>query len=315
MKQDLNDMAYFSAVVRNKGFTAAGKALGISKSLLSRRVAELESRLGIRLLNRSSRRFSVTELGEQYASQCAKMLEQADLAQQLIDDSLAHPKGRLTISAPVTMTETLLAPLIAEFLKKHEDVQIDLLAINRDVDLIEEGIDIAIRAKPSPLPDSDLHLRVLGRRRDILVASPAFVADHPGMATTIHNLKKLPTLTRKDNAKTLTWTLEHATEGHRRIDLEPRLAASNLTVIFQAAIEGVGIALLPQILCRRALAQGVLRHVFEGWHSQEVLVHAVFASNRGSSPAFRAFMDHLARYFDTPGAFLGENLQQGASLG
>lgn len=308
MKQDLNDMAYFSAVAQHKGFTAASKALGISKSLLSRRVAELESRIGIRLLNRSSRQFSVTEIGEQYAEQCRRMLDQAELAQQLVDDTLARPKGRLTISAPVTMTETFMAPLISDFLKRHEDVQITLLSINRDVDIIEEGIDISIRIKPLPLQDSGLHFRSLARGRDILAASPELIRNCPKLDS-IHSLTQLPTLSRDDNMQNRVWTLEHPQEGRKKIPINPRLVSNNLIVLMQAALHGAGIVLLPKLIFQRVQSLGELVQVFEEWHSQESLLHAVFASNKGRSSAFRAFMAYLTDYFENPQAVI-DKMQQ-----
>ncbi|MDR0775571.1 MAG: LysR family transcriptional regulator [Azonexus sp.] len=290
--------------MQHKGFSAAAKAMGSSKSLLSRRVAELENRLGIRLLNRSSRHFSVTALGERYAEQCARMLEQADLAEHLVADSLAYPRGRLVVCAPVAMSEIVLAPLVAEFLKSYPDVHIELLAINRDVDVIEEGIDIAIRAKPLPLADSDLHMHTLDRRHDILVASPQLIERHPELTVSIDSLKKVPTLSRLSNAGSHSWILEHATEGRKRIDLQPRLISSNFAALICAAIEGIGVALLPQLVCKESLASGKLQRIFSGWYSQEVLVHALFASSRGTSPAFRAFMDCLSKHFEQSSAVL-----------
>ncbi len=303
MKQDLNDMAYFAAVAHHKGFTAASKALGISKSLLSRRVAELESRIGIRLLNRSSRQFSVTEIGEQYAEQCRRMLEQAELAQQLVDDTLTRPKGRLTISAPVTMTETFMAPLITDFLKRHQDVQITLLSVNRDVDIIEEGIDISIRIKSLPLQDSGLHFRALARGRDILAASPEFLKTCPNLDS-IHSLTQLPVLSRDDDVQNRIWTLDHPQEGRKKIPINPRLVSNNLIVLTQAALRGAGIVLLPKLIFQHVQAHGALVQVFKGWHSQESLLHAVFASNKGRSSAFRAFMAHLTSCFENPQEFI-----------
>jgi len=307
MKQNLNDMAYFAAVVQHRGFTAAGRALGVPKSLLSRRVTELENRLGLRLLNRSSRQFSVTEIGEQYAEQCRRMLDQAEVAQQLVDDTLARPKGRLTISAPVTMTETFMAPLVAEFLKRHDEVQIDLLSINREVDVIEEGIDIVIRVKALPLADSSLHFRALAKQRDILVASGDFIAGLPPLLS-LDDLSRLPTLSRNDDIQNRTWTLEHPQEGRRKVPINPRLVSNNLIVLCHAALRGAGIVMMPKIIFEHVQMQmpGQLQQVFEGWHSQEMLLHAVFASNKGKSSAFRVFMDYMISYFQQPEKFLDE---------
>lgn len=288
-------MAYFYAVVSHGGFTVASKVLDVPKSLLSRRVARLEESLGIRLINRSSRQFAVTDIGQQYALQCQRMLEQAEYAYQIVNTTLVHPSGRLVVSAPVMLTEVFLAPLIADFLSQYQDVQITLLAVNREVSPIEKGVDIAIRNEFLPLKDSDLHYRVLHKNRDILVASPDFVKEYAPLKS-IDQLSKLPTLSSSNDHEKRVWVLEHPEEGQKTIPIYPRVISNNLMVLTQAAINGLGVMIMPEEIYPFMTTYG-LQQVFWGWQSQESVLHAVFSSHKGQSLAFRTFMDFLTQSF------------------
>ncbi|QUT13647.1 LysR substrate-binding domain-containing protein [Rahnella inusitata] len=299
MQDNLNDMALFAAVVKHQGFTAAGRALGVSKSLLSRRVEALESRLGVRLLQRTSRHFSVTLVGERYAAECQKLLEQAQCAQQVIDDLQHSPRGLLRISAPVMMAETVIAPLMKTFLTRYPEITLELLAINRAVDLLEENFDVMIRSHNEPLEDSGLHRKPLGTLRYVLVASPAFIAALPSPPS-VEQLSALPTLVRKTPWAGEQWELMHPQEGPRRITLTPRMVSNNLLVLCQAAADGLGIALLPEIACAQRIAQGELQHLLPEWHTPPSSVSALYASHKGQSPALRVFLDFLSETLNNP---------------
>lgn len=299
MQDNLNDMALFAAVVKHQGFTAAGRALGVSKSLLSRRVEALESRLGVRLLQRTSRHFSVTLVGERYAAECQKLLEQAQSAQQVIDDLQHSPRGLLRISAPVMMAETVIAPLMKTFLTRYPEITLELLAINRAVDLLEENFDVMIRSHNEPLEDAGLHRKPLGTLRYVLVASPAFIAALPSPPS-VEQLSALPTLVRKTPWAGEQWELMHPQEGPRRITLTPRMVSNNLLVLCQAAADGLGIALLPEIACAQRIAQGELQHLLPEWHTPPSSVSALYASHKGQSPALRVFLDFLSETLNNP---------------
>ncbi|MFS7358838.1 LysR substrate-binding domain-containing protein [Rahnella inusitata] len=299
MQDNLNDMALFAAVVKHQGFTAAGRALGVSKSLLSRRVEALESRLGVRLLQRTSRHFSVTLVGERYAAECQKLLEQAQSAQQVIDDLQHSPRGLLRISAPVMMAETVIAPLMKTFLTRYPEITLELLAINRAVDLLEENFDVMIRSHNEPLEDSGLHRKPLGTLRYVLVASPAFIAALPSPPA-VEQLSALPTLVRKTPWAGEQWELMHPQEGPRRITLTPRMVSNNLLVLCQAAADGLGIALLPEIACAQRIAQGELQHLLPEWHTPPSSVSALYASHKGQSPALRVFLDFISETLNNP---------------
>ncbi len=293
MNDNLNDMALFAAVVQHQGFTAAGRALGVSKSLLSRRVDALETHLGVRLLQRTSRHFSVTSIGECYAAECQKLLQQAHAAQQVIDDLQQNPRGLLRICTPVMMAEMVIAPLMTEFLTRFPGITLELLAINRAVDLLEENFDVTLRSHNEPLEDSGLYRKALGTLNYVLVASPAFIRALP-QPPAIEQLSYLPTLVRKTPWAGGEWELTHLQDGMRKISLTPRLVSNNLLVLRQAAADGLGIALLPEMACKQDLAEGKLLHLLPDWHTPPSSISALYASHKGQSSALRAFLDYLS---------------------
>lgn len=295
MQDDLNDMAYFAAVVQYQGFTAAGRAIGVSKSVLSRRIDALESRLNVRLLNRTSRHFSVTDVGMRYAQECSKLLEHAQVARQVIDQAQQFPQGFLRISAPVMMAETVLAPLVSMFLRRFPHVNIEVLAVNRSVDLLEENIDIAVLSHQAPLENSSLYCRSLGTMKNVMVASPDFLrgcASPPDIDT----LSQLPMLTRNTASSGNQWALTHPQQGTRQITVQSRLRSNNLLVLKQAAIDGLGVALLPEQTCDDCLTAGTLKVVLEEWHTTQSFISALYANKKGQTSALRALLDHLSEH-------------------
>lgn len=293
MNDNLNDMALFAAVVQHQGFTAAARALGVSKSLLSRRIDALETRLGVRLLQRTSRHFSVTSVGECYAIECQKLLQQAQTAQQVIDDLQQNPSGLLRVCTPVMMTEMVVAPLMTEFLTRYPAITLELLAINRSVDLLEENFDVTIHSHSEPLEDSGLYRKPLGTLKYVLVASPAFVAALPAPPS-VDQLSYLPTLVRKTPWAGSQWELAHPQEGTRKVSLTPRMISNNLLVLRQAAVDGMGIALLPEMACKKSLNKGKLMPLLPDWQTQPSSISALYASHKGQSPALRVFLDFLS---------------------
>ncbi|AVF34457.1 LysR substrate-binding domain-containing protein [Rahnella sikkimica] len=293
MNEDLNDMALFAAVVKHQGFTSAGRALGLSKSLLSRRVDALETRLGVRLLQRTSRHFSVTSVGECYAIECQKLLQQAQAARQVIDDLQQNPRGLLRVCTPVMMAEMVVAPLMTEFLTRFPDIQLELLAINRAVDLLEENFDVTLHSHSEPLEDSGLYRKALGLLRYALVASPAFIRALPS-APSVEQLSYLPSLVRKTAWAASHWELSHPQEGARKVALTPKMISNNLLVLRQAAVDGLGVALLPEMACKEDLANGRLHYFLPDWQTPPSEISALYASHKGQSPALRVFLDYLA---------------------
>lgn len=294
MQEDLNDMAYFAAVVQYQGFTAAGRMIGVSKSVLSRRIEALEARLGVRLLNRTSRHFSVTDVGMRYAQECRKLLELAQEARQVIDQAQQFPQGFLRITAPVMMAEVVIAPIVSRFLQLYPQVTCEVLGMNSRVDLLEENVDVAIRTHEVPLEDSSLYRRPLGQLRNLLVASPAFIAQC-AVPPSIDTLEQLPVLTRHSASSRSEWRLHHAELGSRSVQVQARLRSNKLMVVMQAAIDGLGVALISEHACHDALAEGKLELVMPDWHTAPSYISALYANKRGQSSALRAFLDYLSQ--------------------
>src|SRR5690606_35157616 len=172
---DLNDLYYFVQVIDHGGFAPAGRALGIPKSKLSRRIALLAARLDTRLILRSTRQFAVTEIGQTYYAHCKAMLVEADAAEEAVALTRAEPRGTVRVTCPVALLDAQVAEMLAAFMVEYPLVHIHLEETNRRVDVVAEGIDVAIRVRPPPLDDSDLVMRVLAERRQCLVASPALL--------------------------------------------------------------------------------------------------------------------------------------------
>jgi len=179
--QDLNDLFYFVHVVECGGFTSAGRHLGMPKSKLSRRIAGLEERLGVRLIQRTSRNFVVSEVGKKYYQHCKAMLVEAEAAQESIDELHSEPRGLIRLSCPTGLLNSHVGAMLADFMVLHPRITISLEATNRRVDVVGEGLDIAIRVRPPPLEDSTLVMRVLAERGQCLVASPELIKQkgHP----------------------------------------------------------------------------------------------------------------------------------------
>lgn len=293
--QDLNDLYYFSEVVRHGGFAAAGRALHLPKSKLSRRVAQLEARLGVRLIERSSRSFRVTEIGQSFFERCRSALNEVERAETLVATAMAEPRGTVRFSCPTGLME-LVAAMMPDFLARFPQVNVRVLATDRAVDLIAERIDVALRVRLTLDTDAALTMRTLARSRRILVGSP-------GLANTLVDtqdiaaLASLPTLSSSEEPGHVTWELEGPEGQVHLVKHEPRIACGDFLALRQAAVAGLGIALLPDHACTEALSNGRLVRFFPQWRSREGIVHLVFTTRTGLPPHVRAWIDHLAEHF------------------
>ncbi len=291
--QDLNDLYFFAAVVEHGGFSAAGRALGIPKSRLSKRVSQLEERLGVRLLQRTTRQFVVTQTGERFYEHCRAVLEEAQAAQDAIDELRAEPRGVVRISCPVSLSQSTLAPLLPEFLRRYPRVQVRLLSSNRRVDVIGEGFDVAVRVRFKLDTDATLIVREFGQSNQILVASPEFLRSH-GPLERPEMLSAVPTLTSQERDGSATWSLVDTQGETCRIDIQPVLVTGEFSVLFEAACQGRGVVLLPESVCARAIHESRLERVLPQWNGPLGIMHFVYPSRRGLLPAVRALVDFLA---------------------
>lgn len=290
--QDLNDLYYFVQVVDHGGFAAAARVTGLQKSKLSRRIQHLEDRLGVRLLNRSSRRFSVTELGRDYYDRCLAMLVEAEAADQVVARMRTEPRGVIRLSCPVALINFQFGALFARFLAAYPAVDIQLESTNRRVDVIAEGFDIAIRVRFPPLEPTDLIMRRLDTSVQCLVASPALVAGRT--ISSPADLTELPSVTLGWVQRDHQWQLEHADGRTASVGHRPRLVTDDMAALRDAALAGVGVVQLPTMMVWRQVEAGELVHVLPDWRPRAGIVHAVFPSRRGLLPSVRTLLDFLA---------------------
>ena len=292
---ELDDYVLFAGVVEHGGFAPAGRATGVPKSKLSRRIAGLEERLGVRLIERSTRRFRVTEIGQRLYEQCRTIVLDLERIRAVTAEALAEPQGQVRFSCPNGLVEPLSASLPA-FLKRFPKVNLQIVATDRGVDLIRERIDVALRVRTSIESDASLTMRTLTRSRRILVASPRLANS---IGHRIEDLQGVPTLSSTELAGPVTWNL--VGPGGAVFDLrhEPRLRCEEFGALRAAAAADLGIALLPDHVCWADLDAGRLVRLARDWHAQEGIVHLIFTTRRGLPPAVRAFIDHLAATFQS----------------
>ncbi len=298
---DLNDLYYFVQVVEHRGFAPAGRALGIPKSKLSRRIALLEERLGVRLLQRSTRRFSVTEIGQAYFGHCQAMLVEAQAAQDSIDRTRSAPCGIVRVTCPITLLDANVGVMVADFMADNPGVTIHLEATNRRVDVIGEGIDVAIRARTPPLDSSELVMRVLAERSSCLVASPTLLAGRTLPMLPV-DFTALPSVDLGPPQAQHLWSLQGPDGASVTIPHVPRLVTDNMLALRVAALRGIGVAQLPTMMVRDELRQGTLVKIAPDWAPGSGIVHAVFPSRRGLLPAVRSLIDYLAQRFEQLGS-------------
>src|SRR4051812_8835378 len=294
--RDLNDLSYFAAVVANGGFSAASRALAIPKSRLSRRVAALEEQLGVRLVERSTRRFSVTEVGQDVYRHARAALSEAEAIDEVASRLKAEPQGLVRVGCPQG-ADRILADELPRLLTRYPRLRVQVIVSNRRIDLIEEGVDIAVRVRERLDTDADLQVRIVGQSGSILVASPAYL-DAFGRPRSPAEIGGMATLAHGERPGTERWTLLDSAGNEETIVHEPRLSSSVFSVLRQAAIEGIGIAFLPEYNCRDPIEDGRLERVLTDWAGRSGIVHIVFTSRRGLLPGVRVVIDFLVGVLD-----------------
>lgn len=294
---DLNDLFYFAQVVEHGGFAAAGRALGIPKSKLSRRIAQLEERLGSRLLLRTTRSFGVTEAGRVYAMHCRAMLTEAAAAEESIALTQSEPRGVIRMTCPVALLSTRVGEMLAEFMALYPRVTLHLEETNRKVDVVGEGIDLAIRVRPPPLEDSELLMRVLSDRGQCLVASPLLLGKS-GIPAVPADLSRFPSMDLGQAQDDHRWLLFGPGGMRAEVTHQPRYVTRAMLALRAAAVAGIGIVQLPRMLVSEQFERGELVQVLPDWAPRREIIHAVFASRRGQLPAVRLLIDYLVGQFD-----------------
>ncbi|WP_027994603.1 LysR substrate-binding domain-containing protein [Simplicispira psychrophila] len=289
---DLNDLRYFALIVEHGGFSAAERATHVTKSKLSRRIALLEDRLGVRLIQRSTRRLSLTEDGRAFYAHCAAMLVEAEAAQQAVEQLSTAPSGTVRLTCPVAMAQFYVARIVAGFMRQYPKVRVEIESTDRIVNLIDERIDVALRVRDSGLEVPGLVARRIASGHMVLVASAAYLAGCSPVID-VAQIAVLDTIGGQHEGSAQSWSLMAAGGRSVRITHCPRLLCSDYTVQFEGAVGGVGIALLPLRIVWRALEAGTLVRVAGDWSTPEQDIYLVFPSRRGLLPAVRALIDHL----------------------
>lgn len=294
---DLNDMMVFRTVVEKGSFTGAAHSIGLPKSNISRKISRLEESLGVLLLERSTRSLRLSEIGQIYYEHCVRIHEEMTNASHCVEAMSAIPRGWLKVAASVAVGQSLLANKIAGFYQNYPEVKVDLQLSNRRIDIIEEGIDLAIRVGASP--DSSLISRKLCSVDLHLYASQKYLDEHLKTAPLKHpsDLKQHHCLFMSDSSHKQRWQLfEQETQHH--IDFEATFISDDFSVIHQQVLNGLGIALLPDYMCEQALKDKKIQRVLDNLVGRSVDIYAVYASRKGVTPKLRVFLDYLIAHFN-----------------
>ena len=299
--QDMNDMLYFAEVVDRGGFAAAGRHLGLPKSKLSRRVAELEARLGVRLLQRTTRKLSLTEVGEVYLRHCLAMRDAAHAAAEAVEQVQTEPRGTIRVVCPVTLAQSTLGPIMAMFLARYPKVRVDMQVSNRVVDLVEEGVDVALRVRTTLEDSGSVVVKNLGFSKTSLLASPTQL-QRQGLPSSPQDLARMDSVAMSSVDGKASLTLSGPGGATFTLVHQPRYVADDLVTLKHAVMGGAGMGFLPDYMCREELEDGRLEEVLPGWAPSSGIFHAVYPSRRGMVPAVRRFLDFLGEYANAEGA-------------
>jgi len=291
---DLSAMVLFARVVEAESFTGAARDLGISKSAVSKQISRLEDRLGLRLLNRSTRRLSLTEAGAAFYEGCQRVASEAAAAERIVSRLASGPRGELRVNAPMSFGIRHLGPCLPDFLRRFPELTVDLTLNDRQVDLVEEGFDVAVRI--GDLADSSLIARRLAPSHRVVVAAPAYLAGR-GRPERPEQLADHACLRYSYQAAGREWRFR-GPGGERRVKAKGPLSVNNGDVLRAAALDGLGIAFLPTFFVGPDLRAGRLERLLPDWReAPDSAVHAVYPANRNLSPKVRVFVDFLAERF------------------
>lgn len=286
---NINAMVIFAKVVQAGGFTAAANVLGLPKSNISRHVSRLENELNVRLLERSTRRIRLTEIGEIYYRHCQRVIEEVEQAELSVNQMQEGPRGVLRVSASVTSGQQLLSPILSGFLLQYPEVQLQLELSNRRIDLIDEGFDLAIRI--GPLADSRLVSRYLGKSRLYLYASKQYTR-RMGAPVAPHELSDHRLLLMNEMGLNDALLLL-GPQGVEKLPVMPYCTVNDFHTLHQLTNDGIGIAVLPHYMCNNEVKKRCLLRVLPDWEVPPLDFHALYPSHRGETPKLRTFLDFL----------------------
>ncbi|TNC61952.1 LysR family transcriptional regulator [Rubellimicrobium roseum] len=294
----LTEMEAFATVVDQGGFTDAAKKMGISKSAVSKHVSALEARLGARLLNRTTRRVSPTEIGLAYYDRARRVLNDAGEADALVTSMQTAPSGLLRISVATDFGVNHLSPVLGEFLQQHPGITVNMVLNNRYVELISEGFDMAIRI--GELEDSTLRARKLADTTRRMIASPSYFQQY-GRPEKIDDLNEHKLLHYSNQANAAVWKITAPSGEKRQIRTTGWLTVNDGQSLLNACISGLGIAYLPSFLYSEAMQKGLVEEAIPGLPVEVQGIYAVYPPGRFTQPKVRAFIDFLVDAFSDKG--------------
>lgn len=286
---NINEMEIFVRVVQAKSFSAAARALDLSPSAVSKQIGRLEDRLGARLLNRTTRQLSLTEVGQAFFARAERIIADIAEAERAVGDLHTEPRGLLRVNAPVAFGRLHVAPLLPRFLEAFPEISIELTVNDRFVDLVEEGVDLALRI--GELADSSLIAKRLAPNRRVVCAAPAYLKAR-GMPAHPGELKRHNCMTYTYRTNRHDWRLEKDGQTEQ-VTVSGNLETNYAEVLMSAALAGSGIVLLPMWLAGPQLASGELVEVLPAWRAQDSAIYAVYPHARHLSPKVRVFVDFL----------------------
>lgn len=292
---NLNDLYLFVQVVDHQGFSNASRQLGTPKTTLSKRVAALENDLEVRLIQRTSRRFTVTDIGKDFYRHAAAMIIEAEAAENVVRGRLAEPSGRVRISASVPTAQLLLVPHLSEIALRYPKLRIELEVTDRFVDIVQEGFDLVLRDHFAKLPDSELIQRQLCTEPISLVASRGYLEQF-GYPQTPHELFNHQGLLTA--ATETCWQLENAAGEKIKVSPQPRFTSNEISTLIDAASKNLGITCLPLSCCSKELSAQTLVHLLPEWNAGIVTTTLLMPHRRGLLPSVRALADFLVERFN-----------------
>lgn len=297
MLSDLDDFYCFALVVEHGGFSAAERATDIPKSKLSRRVYNLEEHLGVRLIQRSSRHFAVTDIGMNIYRHAQVMINAAQAAHDLVDHLSIQPRGVIKVSLPVSIAQNEIAKILPQFLKTYPEIKIQLIVSNRRVDIINEGIDVALRVRSNLDDDPSLVIRKFENIEQHLFASQAYLNEF-GELRQPEDLSQHHILSMVDEHLDQHIVVHDEHNHQKKIKVNPLVMGSDLMMLAQLTRQNCGIALLPDTIVEDYVQSGELVRVLPNWKAPHGIFHAVYPSRRGLLPAVRVFIDYLVEHLN-----------------
>lgn len=291
----LAEMMTFAKVVETRSFSAAAQALATSKSLVSKQVSSLESALGVRLLQRTTRRMSLTEIGAAYYEHCARIAQEIDAASETVTQLQAVPRGVLRLTSPVIFASLHLAPALQSFLKRHDQVEVELDATDRVIDIVEEGYDLAIRITGNPAPG--MVARKIAPVRWVTCASPEYLERH-GTPRTPQELTQHHCLVYQGIPALHSGWRYRVGNRELAMHVHGKCRVNNSEVLLQLALDGAGIVLFPTYILGHHLKSGRLKIILpDAVANPDMSLYATYLPNRYMQPKVRAFIDHLMEHF------------------